>query len=384
GVHGVLYASLLFLQLGFGCRAHLDDGYAANQLRQAFLELLAVIVRSGVLDLLADLLDAAFDFAGLAGAFHDGGVVFVNGDLLGLAEILDLHVLKLDAEVFGDGLTAGQHSDVFQHSLAAIAKARSLDGSALQGAAQLVHHQGREGLALNVLRDDQQRLAQLGDLLKQRQQVLHGADLLLVDQDQRVFQHALHALRVGNEIGREVAAVELHAFHDLQGGLHGLGLFHGDDAVLANLLHGFGDDAADLTVIVGGDGADLGDHVALYVSVEFLDFLDGDFDGLVDAALEGGGAGAGRNRLHAFAEDRLSQNRGGGGAIAGDVAGLGSHFTNHLSAHVLERIPQFDFLGYRDAVLGDDGSAELLFNHRIATLGAEGDFHCIREGIHAA
>src|SRR5208283_3290229 len=142
GVHGVLYASLLFLQLGFGCRAHLDDGYAANQLRQAFLELLAVIVRSGVLDLLADLLDAAFDFAGLAGAFHDGGVVFVNGDLLGLAEILDLHVLKLDAEVFGDGLTAGQHSDVFQHSLAAIAKARSLDGSALQGAAQLVHHQG--------------------------------------------------------------------------------------------------------------------------------------------------------------------------------------------------------------------------------------------------
>src|SRR4029077_2818135 len=291
---------------------------------------------------------------------------------------------QLDTQVFGDSLTAGQHRDVFEHGLAAIAKARSLDGSALQGAAQLVHHQGRQGFALNVLRDDQQGLAQLGNLLQQWKQVLHGTDFLLVDEDQRVFQRAFHALRVGNEIGGQVAAVELHAFHDFQGGLHGLGLFHGDDAVLANLLHGFGDDAADLTVVVGGDGANLGDHVALHVSVELLDFLDGNFDGSVDAALEGGGTGAGRNRLHAFAEDGLSQNRGGGGAIAGDVAGLGSHFTNHLGAHVLERIPQFDFLGHRDAVLGDDGSAELLFNHRIAALGAEGDFHCIREGIHAA
>src|SRR5260370_1865009 len=73
GVHGVLDTSLLFLQLGFGRRAHLDDGHAANELCQAFLELLAVVVRSGVLDLLANLLDAAFDFGSLARAFPDGG-----------------------------------------------------------------------------------------------------------------------------------------------------------------------------------------------------------------------------------------------------------------------------------------------------------------------
>jgi hypothetical protein len=108
------------------------------------------------------------------------------------------------------------------------------------------------------------------------------------------------------------------------------------------------------------------------------------FDGLVDAALEGRGAGASSDSLHAFAEDGLSQNRGRGGAITGDVAGLGSHFANHLGAHVLQGIPQLDFLGNRDSVLGDDGSAKLLFDHRIAALGAEGDFHCIREDIHAA
>jgi hypothetical protein len=115
-----------------------------------------------------------------------------------------------------------------------------------------------------------------------------------------------------------------------------------------------------------------------------LDFLDGHFDSLFDAALQSRGAGAGCNRLHAFAEDGLGQHGGGGGAVAGYVGSLGRDFTNHLRAHVLERILQLDFLGDGDAVLGDDRRAELLFDHRIAALGAEGDFHCVGELIDAA
>src|SRR5271170_439659 len=205
-----------------------------------------------------------------------------------------------------------------------------------------------------------------------------------MDEDQRVLQNAFHALRIGDEVGGEVAAVELHALHDFERGIHGLGLFHSDDAVLADLLHGFGNDPADLLVVVGGNGADLGDHVAFDIFVKLSDFLDRHFNGFVDAALEGCRAGAGRNRLHAFAEDGLGQNGGGGGAIAGDVAGLAGDFANHLRAHVLERITQFYFLGNGHAVLGDDRRAELLFDHRIAALGAEGDLYRIREGIHAA
>ena len=102
---------------------------------------------------------------------------------LARAEVLELHVLELDAEVFGDGLAAGQDGDVFEHGLAAIAEARGLHGGALQGAAQLVHHQGREGFAFDVFGDDQQGLAELGDLLEQGEQILHRADLLFVDQD---------------------------------------------------------------------------------------------------------------------------------------------------------------------------------------------------------
>ena len=141
-----------------------------------------------------------------------------------------------------DGLAAGQNGDVLEHFLAAIAKARSLYRNALQGAAELVHDERRERFALDVLGDDQQRLAHLGGLFEQGKQVPHGADLLFVDQDADVFEHAFHALGIGDEVGGEVAAVELHSFDHFERRLHRLRFFDGDDAVLADLLHRFGDD----------------------------------------------------------------------------------------------------------------------------------------------
>ena len=118
--------------------------------------------------------------------------------------------------------------------------------------------------------------------------------------------------------------------------------------------------------------------------VQLLDFLDGGFNGAFDAALEAGRAGAGRNGLDAFAEDGLRQHGGGGGAVAGHVGSLRRDFADHLRAHVLERVLQFDFLGHGHAVLGDDRRAELLFDHRVAALGAERDLHGVRESIDAA
>ena len=141
-------------------------------------------------------------------------------------------------------------------------KPGGLHGAGVQGAAQLVDHQGGERFAFHFLGDDQQGLAGAGDLLEHRQQVLHVADLLLVDQDVGILEHHFHALGVGDEIGGEITAVELHAVHGAQLGDHGLGLFDRDDAILADLLHGVGNDVADGRVAVGRDGADLGDHLA--------------------------------------------------------------------------------------------------------------------------
>jgi len=61
GLHRVLDAVLLLLELHLGGCTDLDDGHAAGQLREALLELLAVVVRVGVVDLGADLVDPAGD-----------------------------------------------------------------------------------------------------------------------------------------------------------------------------------------------------------------------------------------------------------------------------------------------------------------------------------
>ena len=68
-----------------------------------------------------------------------------------------------------------------------------------------------------------------------------------------------HLLGVGDEIGREIAAVELHALDDLDLGVERLGLLDRDHAFIADLLHRLGDHLADLGVAVRRDGADLGD-----------------------------------------------------------------------------------------------------------------------------
>src|ERR1017187_369536 len=393
-MHGIFDAGFLFLHFGLGRGADFNDGNAAHKLRQPLLQLLFVVVARGLFDLAANFLHAARNVFCLALSLDDGGVVLVDGDFLGLAEIGHGHVLQLDAEVFGDGLAAGQDCDVLQHGLAAIAKARGLDGSDIQSSAELVHDQGRERFAFHVLSDDHQRTAALGDLLKQREQVLHRRNLFLVDEDVGVFLNGFHALGIGDEVRGQVAAIELHAFDDFQLGFHRLSFFHGDHAVFADFLHGFGNDLSDGLIIVGGDGADLRDHVAgdllrqlvksaaAAVAIVVLRPANRG-NRLLDATLQGHWIGSGSNGLDAFAIDGLGQNGGGGGAIAGDVRGLGSDFADHLGAHVLERVLEFDFLGYGDAVLGNERRAEFLFDYDVAALGAEGDFHGVGENVYA-
>ena len=77
-VERVFDAGLLLLHLGLGRSADLDDRDAADELREALLELLAIVVAGGVLDLGADLGDAALDLVLLARAADDRGVVLVD------------------------------------------------------------------------------------------------------------------------------------------------------------------------------------------------------------------------------------------------------------------------------------------------------------------
>ena len=97
---------LLLLHLRLGGCADLDDRDAAGQLCQPLLQLLAVEVRVGVLDLGLQLLDAGLDRLAVTGTVDDRRRVLVDDDLAGVAELRQLRVLELEAELLGDHLAA--------------------------------------------------------------------------------------------------------------------------------------------------------------------------------------------------------------------------------------------------------------------------------------
>ena len=293
--------------------------------------------------------------------------------------------LELDPELLGDELAASEDRDVLEHRLAAIAEARRLHRRDLEAAAQLVDDEGRERLALDVLGDDQQRLARLHHRLEHRQHRLQAGQLLLVQEDVGVLELDHHLLGIGDEVGREIAAVELHALDDLDLGLERLRLLDGDHALVADLLHRLRDHLADGLVTVRRDGADLGDLGRRADLLRpLLDVLDDRGDRDVDAALQVHRVHAGGDRLGAFLDDRVGEHRRGGGAVAGHVVRLLGDLAHHLRAHVLELVLELDLLGDGDAVLGDARRAERLVEHDVAALGAERHAHRAGEHFDAA
>ena len=106
GLQRVLDAVLLLLHLRLGGSADLDDGDAAGQLGEPLLELLAVEVGVGVLDLGLQLLDPGLDPLGVTGTVDDRRRVLRDDDAAGVAELCDLRVLELEAHLLGDHLGA--------------------------------------------------------------------------------------------------------------------------------------------------------------------------------------------------------------------------------------------------------------------------------------
>ena len=301
-----------------------------------------------------------------------------------MAQHIGSGLLELIAQVGGNDGAAGEDGHILEHLLAAVAEAGRLHAADVQGTAQLVDDQGAQGVALHILRHDQQLLAGLDHLLQNGQQLLDVGDLLVGDEDGGVIQNGLHLLGVGDHIGGDIAAVELHALDDLAVGLGGLGLLNGDDAVGGDLFHGLGNQLAD-GLIAGRDGAHAGDVLGAVDGLGvLLDGGHGGGGGAGDPLLHDHRVGAGSQILQALANNGLGQQGGGSGAVAGHVVGLGGNFLDDLGAHVLKGIGQLDLLGDGHAVIGDEGGAELLVEHDVAALGAQGDLNGIGQGVDAA
>src|SRR5205814_3178378 len=162
-------AILALLDLDLGRSSNLDHRNATGELGEPLLQLLAIVIRGRGFDLLADRFGPRFDRLMRAGAIDDRRVVLVDRDALGLAEHVQRDGLELDAEIFADHFAASEDRNVLEHGLAAIAEARGLDRRDLEAAAQLVDDQGRQRLALDILRDDQQRTPTLNYRLEDRE-----------------------------------------------------------------------------------------------------------------------------------------------------------------------------------------------------------------------
>ena len=375
---------LALLELDLGGRADLDDGDAAGQLGETLLELLTVVVGVGVLDLATDLGDATSDLVGIAGAVDDRALVLRHADGTGAAEQLEGDGVELETDLLGDDLATGEDRDVREHRLAAITEAGGLDGDRLERALDLVDEQAGESLSVDVLRDHQERLAALDDLLQHWQQIAQRGDLGVDDEDVRVVEDGLHTLGVGDEVRRDVALVEAHALGELKLEPEGVRLLDGDDAFLADLVHRLGDDLADRGVS-GGDrrgGRDL--LAGLDVGSHRRELGHDCSDSLLDAALERHRVGAGGDVAQTFAHHRLGEHGGRRRAVAGDVVGLLGDLLDELGADLLEGILELDLLGDGDAVVGDRGRAPLLLKDDVAALRAQGHLDGVGEDVHTS
>ena len=88
--------------------------------------------------------------------------------------------------------------------------------------------------------------------------------------------------------------------------------------------------------------------------------------------------------LRPVADDRLRQQRRRRGAVAGDVVGRRGDLADQLGALVLEHVLDLDLAGDGDAVVGDRRGAELLVEHDVTALGAEGHLDRVGHRVDAA
>jgi putative effector of murein hydrolase LrgA (UPF0299 family) len=129
---GVLDAVLLLLQLDLGGGADLDDGDAAGELGEPLLELLAVPVGVGVLDLAPDLLDPPLTSVFVPSPSTMVVLSLVTTTLRALPSRSTVTPSSLRPTSSEITVATGEDGDVLEHGLAPLTEAGGLDGHRLR------------------------------------------------------------------------------------------------------------------------------------------------------------------------------------------------------------------------------------------------------------
>src|SRR5699024_2526610 len=382
----VLNTVLALLELDLSCSANLEDCYAAGELSQALLQLLTVVIGVGVVDLSADLLDAAVDLLLGASSLNDGGLVLGYNNLACLTQQWQVSGLQGQAYLFGNNLATGQDCHILQGCLAAVAEAWRLNRNGLEGATDLVNNQSRQGLALNIFSDNQQWLARLHNLLQQWNEVLDVGDLGGNQQDVWIFEDCFLTLNVSCEVARDVALVKAHTLGNLEVNTKGVGLFNGNNGVLVHRaisdgVHCFSNLLTNCWVRCGNTSG--GSNLLLG-----LNFLSGcqqcinyGLGRCFDAALDAHWVRASSYVAQTFTNQCLSQNRCGGGAVASDVIGLLGNFLNQLSADLFVWILKLNFASDGNTVISNGWGAPALLQNDVASLWSKRYLYCICQSV---
>src|SRR6185437_15270222 len=250
--------------------------------------------------------------------------------------------------------SAGQRGDVLQLVQPAVTEPGRPHRRALEYAVDVVVHQHAQRGAFDGLREDNERPRGSHDLVEQGHDLLDLADLLAAQQNVRVVEYGFHGRRVGHQVGREVAVLELEALDEVDPYSWRSRLLDRHDAVCTDRVQRFRDHRTDGVVVVGGNRRHprevlLGAHRV----GNQLQVLNEAANGQVDATLQQHRVGASVDRGHALPDDRLGEYGRGGGAVAHDVVRLDRRFLDELGTHVLELVLQEDLADDRHAVVGD-------------------------------
>ncbi len=205
-----------------------------------------------------------------------------------------------------------------------------------------------------------------------------------MNEDVGILEDTGHLFGIGHEVRREIPLVDLHPFDPVHCGIESLALFHGDDPILADLLHRIGDDGANRRIIIGSDGSDLSDlFLVFHLGGHIAQFLGDFINSLLDSTLQTHRIRTCCDIAQTFIEDRTGEDSSRGGAVSGVVGSSQRNFLHHLSSHVFERILEFNFTRHGNTILGDSGCAKRLLENNVTASGAERDHDSSCEFLYA-
>ena len=193
-------------------------------------------------------------------------------------------------------------------------------------------------------------------------------ELLVAQHDGRVLEHRGLLLGVVDEVGRQVAAVELQALDDFELADEARAVLDRDRAFATDLVYRARDQVADRTVVVGRNRGDVGDLLRGRRRLgDPLQFGDDGLDRRVDPALQVHRVHSRSEVLEALLDHRMGEHGRRRRAVAGHLARARRHFAQQLRAHVLEPVLELDRAGDDDARVDDLRRPELVVeNHRAA------------------